>query len=153
MITLRDAIEIQTSPEKIFDFFIHFRDNFKAWHPDHLRCWYLKDGPLGEGSIFYVQEYIHTKLQTLKFRVTKLAPYSRIEYKVSSMVRGDFTMEPRGSSVLFTAELYFGTNTPLLGKLLDKILHIFIGRRLKALKQHMVEEGRNLKETMEKGTD
>ena len=27
MITLRDTIEIRTSPEKIFDFFIHFKEN------------------------------------------------------------------------------------------------------------------------------
>ena len=40
MITLRDTIEIRTSPEKIFGFFIHFKENFMAWHPDRhfQRC-------------------------------------------------------------------------------------------------------------------
>ena len=152
MITLRDTIEIRTSPEKIFDFFIHFKDNFMAWHPDHVRCWYLEDGPLGEGSVFYVQEYLHKKVMTLEFHVTKLEPYSRIEYKIPPVVKGAFIVEERGSSVLFTAEICFGTKAPLLGRLLDKVLHIFIGRRLKALKQHMVEEGRNLKKILEEGT-
>lgn len=152
MITLRDTIEIRTTPEKIFDFFIHFRDNFKAWHPDHVRCWYLEDGPLGEGSVFYVQEYIHTKLLTLEFHVTRLVQYSRIEYKIPPIVRGTFAIERRDSSALFTAEIHFGTEAPLFGKLLDRILHMFMDRRLKALKQHMVEEGRNLKRILEEGT-
>ena len=33
MITLRDTIEIQTSPEKIFQWFTHLDRNFRSWHP------------------------------------------------------------------------------------------------------------------------
>jgi hypothetical protein len=151
MITLQDTIEIETSPQKVYDFFIHFKENFMDWHPDHVRCWYLEDGPLKEGSTFFVQEYLHTKVMTLEFYVTKLVPYSQIEYKISPMVKGAFTIEEHGSNVLFTAVIDFGTEIPILGNLLDKILSTFIGRRLKALKQHMVEEGRNLKMILEKG--
>ena len=133
MITLRDTIEIRTSPEEVFDFFIHFRENFMAWHPDHVRCWYFEDGPLKEGSTFCVQEYLHTKVMTLEFHVTKLVPCSRIEYKIPPMVKGAFVVEERGSNVLFTAEISFGTETPLFGSMLDTMLHTFIGRRLKAL--------------------
>jgi hypothetical protein len=152
MITLRDTIEIGTSPEKVFDFFIHFRENFMAWHPDHVRCWYLEDGPLEEGSTFFVQEYLHKKVMTLEFHVTKLVPYSQIEYRIPPIVKGAFAVEERGPNVLFAAEICFGTRTPLLGKLLDITLYTFIGRRLKALKQHMVEEGRNLRMILENGT-
>jgi hypothetical protein len=152
MITLRDIIEMRTSPEKVFDFFIHFKDNFMAWHPDHVRCWYFEDGPLKEGSTFCVQEYLHKKIVTLNFHVTRLVPYSRIEYKIPPIVKGDFIIEERGSNVLFTAEIFFGIEIPILGNLADKMLYTFIGRRLKALKQHMVEEGRNLKMILEKGT-
>jgi hypothetical protein len=151
MITLQDTIEIETSPQKVYDFFIHFKENFMDWHPDHVRCWYLEDGPLKEGSTFFVQEYLHTKVMTLEFYVTKSVPYSQIEYKISPMVKGAFTIEEHGSNVLFTAVIDFGTEIPILGNLLDKILSTFIGRRLKALKQHMVEEGRNLKMILEKG--
>ena len=101
MITLRDIIEIKTSPEKVFDFFIHFKENFMAWHPDHVRCWYFEDGPLKEGSAFCVQEYLHKKIVTLEFHVTRLVPYSRIEYKIPPIVKGDFIIEERGSNVLF----------------------------------------------------
>ncbi len=152
MITLRDTIEITATPQEIFDFFIHFRENFMAWHPDHVRCWYLEEGPLGEGSVFYVEEHVGTELLTLQFLVTRLVEPSRIEYKVSRMVSGAFTMEPRDSRTFFTAEIFFGTKTPLVGTLLDKILLTFMGRRLQALEQHMVEEGRNLKMILEEGT-
>jgi hypothetical protein len=152
MIALRDTIEIRTSPEQVFDFFVHFRENFMAWHPDHVRCWYLEDGPLQEGSVFFVQEYLHTKMRTLEFLVTRLVPYSRIEYRIPPMVRGAFAVEQRGPDILFTAEICFGTRTPLLGDVLDGMLHMLMGRRLAALKQHMVEEGRTLKLILEEGT-
>ncbi len=152
MTTLRDTIEIEATPEEIFDFFIHFKENFKAWHPDHVGCWYPEEGPLREGSVFYVEEYVGTELLTLQFNVTRLVEHSRIEYRLSRMVSGTFTIEPRDTSVLFTAEICFGANPPVLGTLLDKILRTFMGHRLKALKQHMVEEGRNLKRILEEGT-
>jgi hypothetical protein len=152
MIRLRDTIEIETSAEDVFDFFVHFRENFMAWHPDHVRCWYLQDGPLREGSVFFVQEYLHKRVMTLEFLVERLTPYSRIEYAIPPMVKGDFAIEERGSSVLFTAEILFGTEAPVLGGLLDGVLRAFIGRRLQALQQHMVEEGRNMKRILEQGT-
>jgi hypothetical protein len=152
MVTLRDTIEINTSPERIFDFFVHFRKNFLAWHPDHVRCWYLEDGPLREGSTFFVQEYLHTKVRTLEFLVTRLVPYSRIEYTIPPMVKGAFVIAEREPGLSFTAEIRFGTEKPLLGGLLDRVLHAFMGRRLAALQQHMVEEGRNLKRILEEGT-
>ena len=61
------------------------------------------------------------------------------------MVKGAFVIVEREPGVSFTAEICFGTETPLLGGLLDRVLHACMGRRLAALQQHMVEEGRNLK--------
>jgi hypothetical protein len=149
MITLRDTISIAATPEEIFDFFIHFRENFKAWHPDHVRCWYAEEGPLAEGSVFYVEEYLGAELLTLQFQVTRLVEYSRIEYKVSRVASGAFLMERHDSGTLFTAEIYFGMAAPVLGSLLDGAVRIFMKDRLGALQQHMVDEGRNLKTILE----
>lgn len=151
MITLRDTVTITAAPEEIFDFFIHLRENYEAWHPDHVRCWYREAGPLREGSVFYVEEYVGEELLTLQFLVTRLVEYSRIEYAVPRMASGAFIMEPRDSNTSFTAEIYFGTAMPLLSALLDKILRMFISNRLRALEEHMVDEGRNLKMILEKG--
>jgi hypothetical protein len=151
MITLRDTISIAVAPEEIFEFFTHFRENFKAWHPDHVRCWYAEEGPLAEGSVFYVEEYVGGRLLTLQFRVTRLVEYSRIEYTVSRMASGAFIMEPHDSITSFTAEIYFGTPIPLVASLLDRLLPLFLGGRLKALEEHMVQEGRNLKTILEQG--
>jgi hypothetical protein len=152
VLTLRDTILIAAAPEEIFDFFIHFQENFDAWHPDHVRCWYREEGPLREGSVFYVEEYVGEELLTLKFLVTRLVEYSRIEYTVSRMASGAFIMEPRDANTSFTAEICFGTAMPLLGALMDKILKTFMNRRLRALEAHMIEEGHNLKMILEQGT-
>ena len=149
MITLRDTIEIKASPEQIFEWFAHFEENFHAWHPDHVECRFLK-GKGEEGSILYVEEYLHGKLHKLKMHITKVEPNSRMEYRVSGG-RGTFIIEPRDSSVLFTAELCFGTKIPLLGGLVDRLMRIFLSRQLEGIKRHMVEEGQNLKKIMEEG--
>jgi hypothetical protein len=149
MITLRDTISIAATPEEIFDFFIHFRENFKAWHPDHVRCWYAEEGLLVEGSVFYVEEYVGAELLTLQFQVTRLVEYSRIEYKVSRVASGAFLMERHDSNTSFTAEIHFGTKAPVIGSLMDRVVRTFMKDRLRALEQHMVDEGRNLKIILE----
>jgi hypothetical protein len=150
MITLRDTAEIDAPPEQIFEFFLHFRENYLAWHPDHVDCRYLTDGPLGEGSIVYVEEYLHGKLHKLELHVTQIVPYSHIEYTFAGG-DGAFRISPCEAGGRFTAELGLGIETPVLGKLLDRCLRAFLGRQLQALEQHMVEEGQNLKRIMAAG--
>jgi hypothetical protein len=150
MITLKDTIEIKASPEQIIDFFLNFKDNFHTWHPDHVECHYLTPGPLKENSIIYVEEYLYGELRKLKLHITKIQLNSRIEYKTFLGTKGIFIIEPGETGTLFTAEMHIGSNIPVLGKVIDRIMLTFLSRQLEGLKQHMVEEGQNLKKILEK---
>lgn len=149
MIILRDTIEIKASPEQIFVWLAHFKENYLAWHPDHVECRYLKGDPPEEGSIIYCEEYLHGKLHKFKFEITKFEPNSRIDFKFGPGMTGDFIIEPRGANSLFIADTYVGTKIPLLGKLLDKLMWTLLRRRLEAGRKHMAEEGQNLKNLLE----
>ncbi len=151
MIVLRDTGEIKASPEQIFEFFVHFEENFHAWHPDHVECRYLTEGPLREGSVIYIEEYLHGKLHKLKLHIVRLKPNSRIEYKTFLGTKGVFIIEPRGDNSLFTAEIYIGIKIPVLGSLVDRITGMFLSRQIEGIKRHIVEEGQTLKRILEGG--
>lgn len=145
MITLKDSIEIKTTPEKIFEWFLHFEENFHAWHPDHIECRWLKGKPFEEGSILYVEEYLHGKPHKMKFLGTKVEPNRKIEYKLLFPIsiicpKGSFSIEPKGESCIFTATLSFR-----FGWLFSR----FAKDRVEAIKKHMKEEGENLKRLLE----
>jgi len=151
LIVLRDTVEIKAAPEQIFNFFVHFKENFHAWHPDHVECRYLNfEGTPKEGSVIYIEEYLHGKLHKLKLHITKLKPNSRIEYKTFLGSKGVFIIDPRGDDSVFTAEMYMGTNVRLLANLVDIIMKILMSRQLQGIKQHMAEEGQNLKSILER---
>ncbi len=158
MITLRDTIEIKTSPEKIFEWFAHLDKNFRSWHPkDHVECRYLKGSPLEEGSILYFEVYLLGKLQKAKFHITNVVPNSRIEYRMGFPLSllgagGAFIMEPKGANSLFIQDVYMGTKIPLVGVVVDMLIQIFFGRLNEDYKRHIVEEDQNLKKIMEEGT-
>ena len=63
-IILTDSVEIKTTPEKIFDFFVQLVDNesYRLWHPeDHVAFRWLKGKPWEEGSEVYAEKYIRTR--------------------------------------------------------------------------------------------
>ncbi len=130
---------------------MNFKENYLAWHPDHIACRYLTDGPLGVGSVIYFEENLHGKLHKLKVKITKIERYSRIEYKFFMGLKGMFAVQPKNDrSSIFTAELHFGTAIPVASILVDLFLKTFLSRQLKAIEQHMREEGENLKRILER---
>lgn len=149
MTTLKDSIEIKANPEEIFEGLVKVfssAENFKVWHKDHVRCQWLKGKPFEEGSILYVEEYLHNKLHKLKFVVTRLEPGRKIEYKLLFPVSvictgGAFTIEPKGETCFFSATLFFR---------MGWLFSIFGKNRVDAIKKHMKEEGENLKMILEK---
>ena len=148
METLKDTIEITTTPEKIFDGLIKVfssQEYFKEWHKDHVRCQWLKGKPFEEGSILYVEEYVHGKLHKMRFLSTRLEPYRKIEYRLLFPLsvlcpRGSFSVEPKGASCIFTATLTFRFSW---------FLKRFAKDNVDAMKSHMKEEGENLKKMIE----
>ena len=141
MITLKDTIEIKTTPEKIFEWVAHLDENFHAWHPDHVKCRWLKGKPAEEGSILYVEEYLHGKLHKIKFLITKIEPNRKIECKLlfpMSLIcpKGSFIIESKRESCIFTATLSFR---------FAKFFLTFAKNRVEAIEKHMKEEGENLK--------
>ena len=107
MITLRDTIEIETSPEQIFEWFAHLDKNFCSWHPkEHVECRYLKGSPLEPDSVLYFEVYLLGKLQKAKYHITNVVPNSKVEYRVGFPLSlfgggGAYIVERRGANSLF----------------------------------------------------
>ena len=148
MVTLTDSIEIGTTPEHVFNWFTNLRtgEDYRAWHPNHIDWYWIKGEPFQEGSIVYCEEYIHGSKDKLKFTCTKVVPNRLIEYKPSFpmsilMSKSQFTIKPKSeNSCVLTATISFREG-PFFKKLFNK--------QIEALKQHMKEEGANLKMILE----
>lgn len=149
MIILKDSIEIKRTPKEIFYGLIKVfssEDYFKKWHQDHVKCQWLKGKPFEEGSILYVEEYLHGELHKMRFLGMKVKLHRKIEYNLlfpTSIIcpKGSFIMEPKEGSCILTATLTFR-----FGWLFLK----FAKYRVEAIKKHMKEEGENLKRLLEK---
>lgn len=150
MITLRDTVEIGTTPERVFAGLVKVfssEEHFKKWHRDHIKCQWLRGKPFEVGSILYVEEYLHGKSHKMKFLGTNVESNRRIEYRLlfpTSIFcpKGSFLVELEGESCILTAILYVR---------LGWFLSIVAKGRVEAIKKHMKEEGENLKRLLEKG--
>jgi hypothetical protein len=145
MKTLSDSIEINTSPEKAYEWFINIDQNYKEWHPDHVKAIWLTENKMKVGSKLYSEEYIHGELHKIKFKCTNIEPNRKIEFKnllPMSLIcpKGSFIFELKGDICIFTATLSFR-----MGNTLSKIAK----KKVEALKNHMKEEGENLKRILE----
>jgi len=143
MIVLRDAIQINVSPEDIFEWLSNLDKNYRDWHQDHVK-WEFRGG-FHEGSKCYCEELIHGKLHRMNGRITRLRKKVLVEFKFSFPTtlicpRGSFIIEPDGSGSTFVATLSFR---------FAGVLSRFAKRRMNSVKNHMEEEGQNLKRILE----
>jgi len=143
---LIDSIEIKTTPENIFQWFINVEKNYRSWHPDHI-SWDWEDGnPFQIGSKAIAKEYIHGKIHSFKSIITNIKKNELIEYDfllpISIIIkRGSFIFSNTDSGCIFTATLTFRS-----GKIFSKIFK----KQMNATIKHMKEEGENLKKLLEK---
>lgn len=152
-VILADSIEIKTTPEKIFDFLVNLVDDESCCilHPkDHVALRWFKGKLWEKGSVVYAEEYIHGKLNKLKFLVTKVTPNRKIEYvPLSRFLRRYFSlnmfiMEPKGETCVFTV-----TSIYRFGWLVRTSARKKLEQDLLSIKKHMREEGENLKRILE----
>jgi hypothetical protein len=143
---LHDSILINTTPDRIFAFFEHMDENYLRWHPDHLLFRWEKGRGLSEGVEFYFEEHIGEQLLKKRVRFTHIEPNRHIEFAVTNplirliMPRLLFAIEPQGEQCRFIAEIHIRTG-PIGAKL--------NAREFNAVRQHMKEEGENLKKLLE----
>jgi hypothetical protein len=152
-VVLKHSIEIRTTPEKIFEFFrrLHLGDNYQKWHPeDHVLIRWVEGEPWEEGSIVYAEQYAHGKLHKLKYIVMKLVPNREIEFSPLFWLwriyfpKNTFSIEPRGETSVFTAAAHLR-----VGWLVKKLARKKFEAALESGRQHISEEGKNLKRLLE----
>jgi hypothetical protein len=147
---LKDSIEIETTPEKIWDFFINLEDNYKSWHPeDHVVFKWTKGKPMQLGSHFYAEEIMGGKVVKIKGFACEVVPNRKIFFKysfpLSILAPGTGSLiETIGSSSVFTAISYIRA-----GDLLSKISKKELDKSIVNHKKHVKEEGENLKAILE----
>lgn len=151
MVSLKDSVYIQSTPERLFRWLEVMPDEYCRWHPDHVSCRVLKGSMLVVGTEMECREHLHGKPHTMRLRLTRIDPRRRMEYEIVGMGQGAFEAVPERDGFIFTAELALGTDVPIVSALVDAMLPILFAGRLTAMRRHMAEEGVNLKRTLESG--
>lgn len=145
MLCLRDVVELDASPERVFEWFRHLEENYRSWHPDHVSCHYVRGRGLEDGAVLYAEEYLHGRLHRLKFTLTEVEPEREFSFKIFPGVRGGFRMRSTERCTELVAELFLGWSVPLIGDTIDRALEALFRKQIAALRQHMKEEGVNLR--------
>ena len=143
---LEESVEIRTAPDRIFGFFEHMDENYRSWHPDHVLFKWVDGRSLNEGTVFYFEEYIAGKLLKKRVRFTKIEADKHIEFAPTFWLlrlflpRFVFHVDRDGDHCRFEAQIHRRIG-PLAKRLHQKDFD--------AVRQHMRDEGQNLKRLLE----
>jgi uncharacterized protein YndB with AHSA1/START domain len=147
---LSDSVEINTTPEKIWEFFTNLEKNYKTWHPeDHILFKWTKGKPMESGSRWYGEEIVRGKLFKLKGTIGEVIPNRKIVFNFSFPVslvapKFEWLIEPKGSTSVFTARSYLRA-----GEFYLKFFKKEMNYKLDLHNKHVREEGENLKRILE----
>ncbi|HAA22565.1 MAG TPA: SRPBCC family protein [Cytophagales bacterium] len=142
-----DSIFIQAPCEKVFAFFEEMDQNYLNWHPEHQVFEWRKGKGLAVGNVFYFEEELNGKLMKKETYFTDIIPNRYIEFKMTKglyrwfIPKLTFIMEPEGDGCVFTGQVFLQGFGPL-AKWANR-------KDFAAVRQHMKEEGQNLKRILE----
>jgi hypothetical protein len=145
-IVLKDTVEIDTTPDKIWEFWVNMDENYLDWHPkDHISFQWIKGRPMEEGSTIYAEENVGGILVKGKGTIVDVVTNRKFTLKPpfprSLFCRYEYLIEPRGTKTAFIAFTYLK-------------YPCFARKRIRATldvgEKHVREEGENLKKLLEK---
>jgi hypothetical protein len=145
---LRSEIRIQARPEHVMEFFEAMEENYTRWHPDHHRFEWIEGRGVAEGVVFEFDEEVAGKRQKREALYTHVVEGQHLEFAPTSKLirlflpRMLFRLSPQGDGLLFVQELHVRIGP--LGAWLNR-------NEFEAVRQHMKEEGENLKRLLEGG--
>lgn len=149
MLEIVDKITIKCNPSAVYNtllFFFQSSEHYKIWHKDHISCYWKKGKDFHPHSVLIAEEYLHGSPHKLGFKIIKNQPDQFLQYKMlfpfSLLCYGGFfKMVPKDSETEFTAQLGFRYGS---------LLKILFKKEIESVKNHMKEEGVNMKEIIEK---
>lgn len=143
-----DSILIQASCKQVFNFFEDMKENYLRWHPEHIKFDWVEGDRLAVGNVFYFEEEIGGQLLKKKTKFTQIIPNRYIEFKMTHwfyrwfIPKMTFIFDEKDEGCLFTAQVFLRGIGPL-GKWAHR-------KEFAAVRQHMKEEGINLKQIIER---
>jgi uncharacterized protein YndB with AHSA1/START domain len=147
---LKHSIEIETTPEKIWDFFVNLDKNYAIWHPeDHVSFEWTKGEPMEQDSGFYAKQYVKGKITTFKGTCAEIIPNRKIVFKFAFPIsllspKVEWQIEPKDSSCIFTAITYMR-----FGNFFQTLFKKHMQHSFELHDKHVGAEGENLKKILE----
>lgn len=82
--TLEHEVDIDTTPDRIWDFLIKIEKNYPAWHPnDHILFRWTNGAPFETGSTFYAEQYMLGEKVKYNGKITESIRGEKITMKFS----------------------------------------------------------------------
>lgn len=153
MIELRDTVTIRTPRRVVWSWLESLPYHYLDWHQDHLEARWVRGRSLEPGAVMEVRERLHGKPHRLRMVVTEVEPGRRVRYRVLPGVRGEFLVEDADGGSSLTAVIAMGVDVPVVGRIVDWVLHWTLWRSINAIERHQREEGASLKALLERRGD
>jgi len=142
---LRDSIEIDVAPERVWHWLMGLAHHYTKWHPAHVSAEWERGEPNQIGSVLTIVEVLAGHRERLRLEVTLVDAPHRLEYRLRgahSLVfpRGAFVVSEVNGHARFDATLAYRPGA---------LVELAFRRRAAALRVHMREEGLSLKQILE----
>jgi hypothetical protein len=143
---VEDAVHVDATPLEVWGWIAHLVDHYTEWHPDHVSAEWIAGPPNRVGSVMRAVESLGTHQEDLLFELAEFEPPRRFSYRIGRSVglilpRGSFEIEPDDSNgCWFRAQI---------GYRFGPVTEWVFRRRIADLRNHMAEEGANLKRLVE----
>lgn len=107
MIELRDTVEVDVPPDRVWDWLQHLPEHYLEWHPDHLSARWVGGCTMVPGALLEFREVLHGKPHRLRLHLTEVERGRSVRYAAFPGMGGTFRVSPSDHGSRFTATITF----------------------------------------------
>lgn len=139
MISIKNNIEIETSVKEVWELFKKLNERYSEISKNHISLKCIEGVPNKVGSIYKVKNHFKGKILEIKYKLTEVIELKKIAYSAEFPhgllgLKVNINVEQNGDNCIVFEEIRFGTRLPVLDKIFDAILNIYLYQNLLNIK-------------------
>lgn len=144
MISFKDNVEVGASKNEVWNFFRNLNEHYSKISKNNISFKCIAGVPNGLGAVYKIRNHFKGKILELRYKIVEIKENERLVLNaefphVLLGLRIIYNLEGNDFNTVIYEEIQFGSKLPLVDKIVDSVLKIYLCSSFNAISNDQKE--------------